>query len=256
MNNKSSYKKKAYKKKPLPKPKSSIKSLQAKISKMEKELKPEKKTLVKFIQNARVAQLDGNTNGHYIIDITCNPIQGDMSTDRVGNEINHVTSFMHFQFYHQSATQAPMRLRIYLIRNIGAALSTVTGVPGTFFDANPFISGGSNIYDFNCVRNKDWLQTYKVVYQKEVSVKPDNVTSQTMITDVKLPVKYTDAWSKVKFYSDATATPASGQLFLFIVADSGNHSTTTSSTLSGVPVTAINTGVVMQYNIVHYFTDA
>lgn len=234
-----------------------------KVSQMAKDImflkntiNAEKKVFQQYLQNALVGQVSANLNGYYFQDITPNPAQGTTSITRTGNSIKHHSSYIQFQFSQQSAVVSPVRLKIYLIRVVGQSILSPSGtVPQTMFDPNPFISGGSNIYDYNSNRNQDFFQTYKVLACKNVYLAPDNVSGQLMIKNVKMGMKYRDKWNHVKFSTDGSTAIAAGQLILMIVADSGNISTTTASTLTGIPVTAVNTGLTFQMNAFHYFYD-
>ena len=227
----------------------------ADVNMLKNTINAEKKVYNMYVQNAVLGQVNGNSNGHYILDITPIPAQGATSITRNGASIKHHSSHFQMQFAQQSASISPINIRVYLIRTVGVAYSSVSGVPATFMDPNPFISGGANIYDYNASRNQDYFKTYKVLRTLEYKLAADTASSQVQIRTVKFGMKYSDELNHVKFTADGATTPASGQLLLFITCDAGNCSTSTASTLTGVPVTAVNTGLSLQYNINHYFYD-
>lgn len=80
----------------------------------------------------------------------------------------------------------------------------------------------------------------------------DSITSGLYVKNIKFGVTYKN--HHVRFNSNTTQHTV-GQLLMYIQPDTGNCSTVTGSTLSGVPVTQINTGATFNYNITHYFVD-
>lgn len=234
----------------------SVAQLQKQINLMKYSAQPEKKTFLYYTQHTPVGQVVANASGHFIAEITPLVPQNSTSTGRIGNTIKCVSAYMRFQIYQQSACLSPMRLKIQVIRVVGSTFGSLSGVPAQLLDANPFISGGSNIYDYNCSRNIDFIKNYKILKTAYVYLKPDNFGSQVMIVNKKIGLKIPSDCQNVSFSADGSTALGSGQFLLFVTADSGNWSTTTASTLTGIAQLATNTGALMSSNIIFYYTDA
>lgn len=206
-----------------------------------------------------VAQLNGATGqGLFITDITPTPSEGTTSTSRTGNSIKLHSSFQRFQFYHQSATTQPINFQILILQVKGPPVSNLTTFVNNIYTLNPFVSnaGAPAIVDYNSSFNPDFFGQYRILRRKKFRLSPDQFTGQQMIKNVNLPMKYNRGKGHhIRYALDNNTVPSDGQILMIVLADSGNMSSTTASTLSNVPVSAINTGLIMDYNIVHYFYD-
>lgn len=198
-----------------------------------------------------IGQCDNTSSGHYLLDCTPAPAQGLGYNQRTGNSIKWTSSHYDIQVVQQSATAAPIKLKYYFVKVVGLPYSTISGATAKFLNSNPFVTGGT-IYDYNSARNPDYFKDFVVLKSGEIKIDPDPQSSITMIKSFKIGFKLNN--HHVKWSLD-TSTVSQGQVFLLIVADNGNISSTTVSTLGGVPVTAINTGVTFNYIRTDYFVD-
>lgn len=201
-----------------------------------------------------VGQVNANVSGFYAFDMTPLPAQGTTASTRNGNSIKLHSSFLKFQIFQQAGTSSPVKFKIYICAIKGNSVSVGT-FPSTVLNPNTFVTG-ANIYDLNSDFDPDYFPTFRIVKTVTGIVKPDNITSQTIVQNLKIPLKYNGGKGHhVRFPDDASTSASNGQLVCFIVCDTGNMSGTTVSTLSGVFNTAINTGVRVNYNIQHYYYD-
>lgn len=199
-----------------------------------------------------VSQVNGNASGAWIADITPNLSQGVGVADRVGSSIKWHASHWSFQFVQQTNSANVMKLKIVLALVKGKAQSSVVNVLANMYDANPFVSGGA-VYDYHSPRNQDEFKNYVILKQKIVKMERDNLTSQNNIVNVNFGYKFKNHHVK---WDGNTATIVDGQVCMFIFADSGNASTSTSCTLgNGVPYVGTSTGCTFQYIQTHYYYD-
>lgn len=203
----------------------------------------------KFYNNLGASQLVGqlaiNASGGYFYDATPIPAQGVTDITRNGDSIKLTSSYMSFQFWQQANTASAIRCRLYLVRNKGPTI-TATNAYTTFFNANPV----SQVIDYNSTQNTDYTYLYEVLRKKDFKIDMDNISSQVTIKNVTIPMRYNNY--HVRFASNST-TISSGQLFLFIVCDSGN--TSTISTQTNCPVLTASSGLIFNFDLKHYFVD-
>lgn len=223
------------------------------VSYLKSVLNPEKKRFQLTNTDQGIGQCTGNVSAFYVTDITPVPAQGTTSVTRNGNSLKLHSSYFKFQFQQQSATTSQISFKIMVIEVKGTPYTSLGGtmVPN-MFNANSFITGGS-IIDYNSDRNPEAFKNYKVLCTKVVTLPCNQISTQTMIKNVSFGMKYRS--HHVKFLNDGSQSIATGQLVLLILANNGNASTGTVSTLGGTQSTAINTGALLQQDITHYYYD-
>lgn len=199
-----------------------------------------------------VAQVYGNQNGYWAGDITPNIGQGTGVSQRIGGSIKWHSTHFTFQFVHQSATVAPVKLEIFIVKVIGPAQSSVGNMIQSCWNANPFVSGGS-IYDSNSSRNQDQYKNYRIIRKKKIYLPADNYAGIPVIKSVDLGFKLKNHHCR---WAGDSATLTEGQILMVIFADNGNSSPSTACTLvNGVSQKAINTGINFNYVQTHYYYD-
>lgn len=215
--------------------------------------------------NGGITQLLGqcyqaSSSGHYLIEATPIPVVGVGYNQRTGASIKLYSSFYKFQFQHQNAAVAPIKIRIQLYLNKGNSVPTGTAtgeltVTPLILAPNPWVknSDNQNIYDYHSSRDMDKIGDWKLLMTKKLSLPPDQYSGQPMLKEFQFGVRMPKD-SHVRFDKDTTNCTA-GQLVVIITADCGNCSNATASTLTAVPFTAISTGVAFKYDITHYYID-
>lgn len=197
-----------------------------------------------------LAQCGGATTyGTLTFDITPVPPQGNTSVTRNGNSIRLHSSFMQFQFFQQTNVAAPMKVRLVVAHVMGSQKTSALALQ-EMYSPNAF---ANTLIDYNSQRNPDYFNDYKIVAQKEFTFPVDSFSGVRQIKNVQIPITYSS--HHIRFKDDGVITIASGQLVLFMMADSGNSSSTTTSSLNNVPVPAINTGLYVNFDMKHYFYD-
>lgn len=203
-----------------------------------------------------IGQLNGATGqAAYAFDVTPNPGQGTTSVTRTGNSIKLHAALYKFQFYHQSATAAPMKIKIMLLESKGSPVTAATTL-ANLFNLNPFVLNGVNpaIVDYNSDMNPDFMGQYKIIRQMKLTVPMDTYSGVSVIKDIDFGIRFAPNYH-IRFAADGSSVVSSGQLTLVVLCDSGNVNAAVASTLTGAPVIAINTGCLMSYNLYNYFYD-
>lgn len=202
-----------------------------------------------------IAQCFGATgSGIFTADITPIMSQGTTAETRNGASIKLHSSHMKFQFRHQASAVQRINFCMYVVSIPGQPYTASGTAASNFMNLNQFVlnAGVPAIIDYNSDRNQDYFKHFRVLRKVKFSLQQNDIAGQSVIKNVHVGLKYKN--HHIKFNNNSN-TIAEGQLMLFIFADSGNSSATTASTLSNVPVAAVNTGAVMNYDINHYFYD-
>lgn len=206
----------------------------------------EKKNYITTLQAYPVGQLNINNGGYFGQDITPIPAQGTTDITRNGDSIKLCSAYIKFQFWDMTSTQQSMRVKIILLRVMGAP-QTASTVVSQFLKPNPMVTGGT-IYDFNSSTNPDFFGQYKIIKIKTFKTQ-DNYSSQVAIRDITIPLKFNH---HIRFTNNTT-TVSDGQLMCIVLTDSGNIGTI--STVTGAPVLAASSGLNMNFNMTFYYYD-
>jgi hypothetical protein len=201
-----------------------------------------------------MGQVAGNANAFFSADVTPYMTTGANPNQRIGNEIM-VTSFnMNYQIRQMSAATAPAKIKFYLFRLKGTNTETSSSLVGNLFNYNQFIGGGNQIYDLNSSMNTDYMGNYTLLRTWTSYLKPDQFSGQQMPVTRRIGAKFRKPL-KVNWFSSTTGAYSQGRMILVAFSDCGNASTSSASTLSNLPVTAVNTGQFLNFSIRWYFTD-
>jgi len=218
-------------------------------------LNPEKKIFQYTATDQVVGQCSANVSAFYVKDITPLPSQGTTSVTRNGNSLRLSSSYFKFQLQQQSANiHSDIRFRFIVVKVLGTPFTGGLGsnlVPN-MFNANSFITGGS-IIDYNSDRNTQSFKNYVILREKRITLPANQQSSQHMLRTFSFGMRYKS--HHVKFTTDGSNAISDGQLVLIVLADNGNCSTSSASTLAGTQATAVNTGALLQEDITHYFYD-
>lgn len=252
-------KKKFVKKQPRRAPRKAPKSITRVVKKELKKLaiKPEKKhdDINLASTDYTMGQCAGNANAYFAADVTPYQVPGTNPNQHIGNEITITSYYMQMQIRQMSAATAPARIKFYLIRAKGSNTETAATLVDNLFLDNQFIGGGAAIIDANSQINMDYLPNYQILKRWTTFIRPDQFSGQQMVKTMSVGQKFKRPLS-LKWFSATAGAYSLGRLFLLAFPDSGNASAATASTLTNVPVTAINTGQFLNFNIRWYYTDS
>lgn len=212
----------------------------------------------------RVAQVDYLLSGHYFYDLTPKPEQGITYDTRNGSSIKLHSSYIKIQFSQMvlGGFQCPMKLKVFLIQVLGTPQDDLVAFTRKILQPNPFVrdAGGSttDVRDYQSSWNPDTFGLFKVLSSRTCWIPPDiGATSQNNIRNCELKMKYNKGKGHHVRFDKNTQEITHGQLFLLIVADSGNLNTsgTPCPYPSGVPEPNSNTGANLDFVVQHYYYD-
>lgn len=230
------------------------KVIQGEIDKM---VKIEKKRINRVYAEIdySMGQVSGNTdNGAFRLDISPIINQNDGVDGRTGSQVSITSLYMTLQLRQMSAMSSPCQIKFYMIRAKGYNDSTADDVLMDLFNTNNYIGAGNLIHDYLSDIKVDMIGNYQILKSWTVNMKGDQLSNQQIPIARVIKLK----WKKPLNYrlvSNSTAV-AQGRLFLFAFSSCGNASALTASTLANVPITAVSTGQLINFNIKYYYTDA
>lgn len=217
---------------------------------MKRMLNAEKKRVTVGTANTSFGQVNANVSAYIASDITPVPAQGLTASTRTGASIKLTSAYLKFQVYHQSSTTQPVKIRIIIAKTLGIPESNMT----TFFQQcwapNAFLS--STIYDFNSQPNPDYFRAYKTIASRTLTIPADQISNVNMIKDIAIPLRFKN--HHIRFNADTT-TVSAGQIVMWVVADCGNISSGSSSTVTPIAVSGTSTGLIMNTNFQWYYYD-
>lgn len=201
-----------------------------------------------------MGQVAGNAEAFYAGDITPYQIPGSNPNQHTGSEIQITSAYLQLQLRQQSAAVAPCKVKFYLFRCKGTNTETASALVGNLFLDNQFVGGGSGIIDANSQMNSDYMGNYTMLRKWTVYMKPDQFSGQQMPVTRSIGFKFKKPL-KVRWYTQTAGAYSEGRLILVALSDCGNCSTATASTLTNIPVSAVNTGQLLNFNMRWYYTD-
>lgn len=196
-----------------------------------------------------VGQSNGNNIGNFALDITPTPSVGTGFSNRIGKSIKAVAMCLEYQFVQQASTSGPRKLKLVIgkVNGTPIAATGANSIQRQVMGVNPI----TTVFDYNSSRDVDFMKKFTILKTKTIYMKSDNLTGQTMLVSGKCAMKLNHHIQ----YDDNTTTVTDGQLFWYIVADSGNAGTSAVTSLDYVAVTAANTGVSFQTYTRFWYVD-
>lgn len=219
------------------------------VAVVKRMLNAEKKMLSLNVNGILIGQVVGNISGYYTQDITPAPANGTAGSEKTGRSIKMCSYHCQMQLIQQSSAIGRQNYKIMIFKTLGLPVNSSQFV-SDYFANNGFI-GGASIIDYNSNVNPDSYGRYKKIFEKRVTLEPDSVSGQTGFKTIQFGGKFNH---HVRF-SGSTTTVNNGQLWMIVLADSGNCSPTVSSTLTNIPQTGTNTGATINYQMFRYYYD-
>jgi hypothetical protein len=201
-----------------------------------------------------VGQVDYNSTGIRVYDITPMMPQGSGASDRTGNSIKLHSSYYQFQVNTQTGVNSAIKMRIEMWANPGLVIDS-TNLLDKLYVSNPF----TGLIDYNSARNPDHFNDFRKLYTKTVYFPADNITGQFATKQFAIPFK----WNRGKGhhvrytgtgYTNPLTDLKSGQFFMVYFADSGN-SNAVQSTLTTIPIIGALSGLQVKFTNRSYYYD-
>ena len=218
------------------------------VAMLKKMINAEKKQISAQNVTQVVAQVFGSGYGHWISDVTPILNQNVTGTGRIGNSIKVSSMCLKGQLIQQSGAVQAQKIKIEFFMNKGTPVSGAS-VISSIYDLN-FLNG---VYDINSSRAIDTFKNWVCVGRRYFTINQDNQSNVTGFRDITIPLKFNN-WH-VKYDDTNSNTVQNGQMYMVVTADSGNGSSSTASTNTFIPVTAVSTGSVFNYYINYYVYD-
>lgn len=218
------------------------------LKKQKKEVEMKKQTLASPVSSS-LGQVNNNGSGVLCLDITgCMSIGSAAGgSDRVGLKANLKGIFLRYQVQQQSALAIGVKYILEVWKTNDTNIATGS-FPGMVFNTDSI----SGVIDYNSTRSMLYRNIYKRVYAKSFYIPPDNLSSVNSFIDKKVLIKQRQL---LEWPTTATSNPQNVRYLVTIRASAGNLNTTTASTLSNIPLTAVNTGATCYIMATSYFTD-
>lgn len=194
-----------------------------------------------------LGQVLGNASNEYLVDVTPIIPQGITGQTRNGNSVKIHSMIIQGQILQQVSNHHQGKIRIQLFLNKGTTIAAPTAAD--IYQRNPM----NNLYDYNSPREIDTYKNWSVLCTRVVNIKQDNYAGVQGWKDLKIPLKF-KSWH-VKYDQTNTNAVTNGQLLMLITCDSGNASTSVTSTIANIPVTGINTGFQLNYFMKYWYYD-
>lgn len=243
--------KKSYKSK-----KTSVKTLNKEVKSLKKMVRmtrPEKKHLEEYATSQRsFGQFNNTVSGHDTYEITPSIAQGTSANNRIGKQVNLSSMSVRFQFYQQTNTVGNRLIHMYIIQIKGTQGFDVS----EFLRYNQFFSAnnvGTQIYDTNCSRNQAYYKTFRVIAHRKCYLKQDSATSQTVVKNYSLGLKFKKPLRLE--YSGSGSTVDQDRIQLLLLTDAGNKGNT-NQIFNGVVTNTSFTGIAYNVNFDYYYYDA
>lgn len=198
---------------------------------------------------SNVGQVNANGSGVLCLDITsCMSIGAAAGVqDRVGNKVNLKGIFLRYQLQQQSALAIGVKyiMEVYKTTDLSTSIGSL---PGTLYNSDTI----SGVIDYNSTRAMLYRNIYKRIYAKSIYIPADSTSSVANFVDKKVLIKQRQM---LEWPTAATTNPQNIRYFVIIRASAGNLNTSTASTLTNIPLTAVNTGALCNLYATSYFTD-
>tara|TARA_B110000003_G_scaffold102234_1_gene104423 strand:- start:1758 stop:2486 length:729 start_codon:yes stop_codon:yes gene_type:complete len=228
----------------------------AEIAKIKRSLNVEKKHKDTSVTPVTIGQVNHNSDGAHVIDITPTIAQGTDGDERNGNSCKLTGFALKYQMIAQDGCRTKRRIRFMLVKSASAATQGIshTSVFNAMFDVNPL----TTVRDLQAPRNYSSMKHHglSVLRTGTCYIGAQGFTDQSGTHDNSHKTgTFTAALQDVlRFDGSADNTPEHVKYYLIIQADVGNIHATSDSTLS-VPVTGATTGVDMKSTLRTWWVD-
>lgn len=236
---------------PIKKGKLSLTRMMKDVKMLKDAINSEKLRITDSWTSALIGQVNGQSEGFFVRDITPVPPQGDGQSNRTGSSIKLSGTYIQLQILQQSgASVGPVNFKIMIFRCDSPSFYVgPTNVVHRRLLPNPFIT--PSIRDFNSPEDIDAFKAFPKVYEKRFRILGDQISGGTNIKTINFGLKLKD--HHVKFDGN-TNDAESGRLIMVILSDCGNISSTASTSV-GIPIQTASSGHWCHGNVTHYYHD-
>lgn len=235
----------------------SVANLAKQVKRMKTQIRREfeiKKWDTAAVQTGSIGQVNGNVTGAVGVDLNlCAMPSGLGNGERVGEKITLKGFQLRLQMVQQSAAAPANNFYVEIWRTTDF---TATSTAITYLYEVDSISG---VIDYNSSINKDYAgkkngykSLYQMVARKRIYIKEDTVSSISQFKNIKVFVKQNQ---ELMYSGGVSQNPNNVRYFMVIRAANGNASSTTASTVTGIPIAAVNTGAGYYASTTAWYVD-
>lgn len=202
-----------------------------------------------------IGQILGNTDlGWGLTDITPLINQGVDAASRTGDSVKLSSMRLRMHFIQQKnlQTRAKYRVQIFRVKGSPVDVTTPSSVPivmSRIYEASPL----TGLTDYGAVRNPDFYNEFQLIASKSLFIGPENFSSANApeqgMLQFNLKLDHHVRWDQV------TQELANGQFLIAITADTGNASSTVTSTTPNINNTLTLTGASLTGYLQYYYFD-
>lgn len=174
-------------------------------------------------------------DGAFKVDLSPAIPQGVTGNTRNGNSIKFVSACLDFQVSQQVNAINQFRYKWYLVNRPDASIAqSATDCHLKMFEPNLF----TGFRDYHANRDPEFFHQVRIIKSGRGYLSQDSLTAGVGINQHKVPLKLS---LHQKYATDAALSTTKNQIYLIIVADSGD--------------TNASTGCVVKYNMRFYYVD-
>lgn len=174
-------------------------------------------------------------SGALCVNVSPTPGQGVVLSARTGLSIKVVSCCIDMYFNQSANAVNGGKIKWFLFIRKDNGVDTTPAVAQTqLMEVNPF----SNVVDYHSSRDAEYFTSYQIIKQGQVTLTPDNLTSQIAFAQRKVPLKLN---LHQKYNLDASNVTTKNKFFMLFTMDTGD--------------TVALTGAQVQYNLRWYYTD-
>lgn len=228
----------------------------AEIAKIKRSLNVEKKHKDVTLSPVAIGQVNFNSDGASVVDLTPTIAQGTDGDERNGNSCKLTGFAMKYQMIGQHHCQTKRRIRFMLVKSSGAVGAGAAGgdVLSALFDVNPL----TGVRDLHAPRNYSSMKHHGLAVLRTSTCYIAGQTTSTKDSGTHDNAHKTGTFTAslqdvLRFDGSADNTPEHVKYYLIVQSDVGNVSTS-DSTLS-VPVTTNSSGVDMKSTLRTWWVD-
>lgn len=201
-----------------------------------------------------VAQAAVNLTGALCLDVTPMMAEGADQFQRNGISLKLHTQLWQIQLFQQSGALSGNTYTFELWQNKGPTMAQTTLLTSVY---EPSVFSG--IIDMTSSRNPDHFNDFSLIKRYKRRLSDPAYAGDVVNATFKIPIKFNNGKGHHIRYTGTGSTNyltdvQAGQLFIICRADNGNSSTSAASTLP-IAVTAIRTGITMNWAVKTWFYD-
>lgn len=192
-----------------------------------------------------VGQVQANTTGALILDITPKPAQGIGVNQFTGHSFKLTGVHYEMQLKQQGALNVDSYYTFEIFAVVGTP-DTTANILSKLFDTSTFTS----IIDSYSARNQDSYSDFRLIKRWVMKMPSDQVDGTNIVTTKQFALRLDK-----HIRCNSAGVTSNGQMIMVVRGNYGNCSTATDSTLSNLGTSTANTGVKLNFASKYWYVD-